>query len=121
MALRVKNISQGFYDATGFHPIRKSGDYDPDRAGDDYSETGRKRKKRKTKAKAKTGAKRKTKAAKSRRKAAPRKKARKTVGKVARRKTAKKVSRSKNPIPLGRWTRSKVKRTPSGDIKVLLY
>jgi hypothetical protein len=36
MAMRVKNIAAGFYDATGFHPIRSSADYDPDRAGDDY-------------------------------------------------------------------------------------
>jgi len=40
-----RNIAQGFYDATGFHPIRSSSDYDPDRAGDDYSQTTRKRKK----------------------------------------------------------------------------
>jgi hypothetical protein len=33
---RVKNVERGFYDATGFHPIRSSRDYDPDRAGDEY-------------------------------------------------------------------------------------
>jgi hypothetical protein len=37
MAMRVKNISAGFVDATGFHPIRSASDYDADRAGDDYS------------------------------------------------------------------------------------
>ena len=31
-----RNVAEGFYDATGFHPIRKSRDYDPDRAGDEY-------------------------------------------------------------------------------------
>ena len=31
-----RNVAQGFYDQTGFHPIRKSKDYDPDRAGDEY-------------------------------------------------------------------------------------
>lgn len=36
MALRVKNVAAGFVDATGFHPIRRSPDYDADRAGDDY-------------------------------------------------------------------------------------
>jgi len=35
-ARRVKNVERGFYDATGFHPIRSSRDYDPDRAGDEY-------------------------------------------------------------------------------------
>jgi hypothetical protein len=33
---RVKNVERGFYDATGFHPLRSSRDYDPDRAGDEY-------------------------------------------------------------------------------------
>lgn len=32
----VENISMGFYDATGFHPIRASYDYDEDRVGEDY-------------------------------------------------------------------------------------
>lgn len=31
-----RNVQAGFYDATGFHPLRASSDYDPDRAGDDY-------------------------------------------------------------------------------------
>lgn len=26
---RLKNIAEGFYDSTGFHPIRKAKDYDP--------------------------------------------------------------------------------------------
>ena len=30
------NVAQGFYNETGFHPIRASKDYDPDRAGDEY-------------------------------------------------------------------------------------
>jgi hypothetical protein len=33
---RRRNIQQGFWNATGFHPIRASKDYDPDRAGDEY-------------------------------------------------------------------------------------
>jgi hypothetical protein len=32
---RRRNVAQGYYDQTGFHPIRSSPDYDPDRAGDD--------------------------------------------------------------------------------------
>lgn len=35
-----RNVEAGYYDATGFHPIRASRDYDADRAGDEYS-TGR--------------------------------------------------------------------------------
>ena len=31
-----KNIAMGFYDAKGFHPIRKSADYDPDRVDELY-------------------------------------------------------------------------------------
>jgi hypothetical protein len=35
-ARRVKNVERGFYNSTGFHPLRSSKDYDPDRAGDEY-------------------------------------------------------------------------------------
>jgi hypothetical protein len=31
-----RNVERGFYNATGFHPLRRSRDYDPDRSGDDY-------------------------------------------------------------------------------------
>lgn len=37
MAKRRRNVERGFWSATGFHPLRRSRDYDPDRAGDDYS------------------------------------------------------------------------------------
>lgn len=46
------NIKMGFYDATGFHPVRKSSDYDPDRVDELYrygrrgKETSRGRKRR---------------------------------------------------------------------------
>jgi hypothetical protein len=33
---RHRNVAQGYYDGTGFHPIRKSSDYDPDRVGELY-------------------------------------------------------------------------------------
>jgi hypothetical protein len=57
---KVKNIAQGYYDATGFHPIRSSTDYDPDRLFDD-SESGRSpRRKKKAKAKKKVSTKRRT-------------------------------------------------------------
>ena len=51
MTMRVKNIAAGFYDAGGFHPIRSSADYDPDRAGDEYSQRPTKRRKKKAVAK----------------------------------------------------------------------
>lgn len=57
-ALRVRNVQAGFYDSAGFHPLRRSADYDPDRAGDDYgartdgSGVRRKRARRTAKAKA---------------------------------------------------------------------
>lgn len=35
---RSKNIAQGYHDATGFHPIRASHDYDPDRLFDSEHE-----------------------------------------------------------------------------------
>lgn len=50
-AKRRRNIAQGYYDATGFHPIRSSSDYDPDRAGDDYSDTGSRKRRSRSKAK----------------------------------------------------------------------
>jgi hypothetical protein len=33
---RRRNVERGFYNRTGFHPLRRSVDYDPDRASDDY-------------------------------------------------------------------------------------
>jgi hypothetical protein len=50
---RRRNVAQGFYDSSGFHPIRASADYDPAIAG----ETGRKAKT--TRSKKKLAAKRK--------------------------------------------------------------
>jgi hypothetical protein len=50
---RLKNVEMGFYDAHGFHPIRASRDYDPDRVDELYrygrggAERGRPRKKAK--------------------------------------------------------------------------
>lgn len=99
MAMRVKNIAAGFYDATGFHPIRSSSDYDADRAGDDYSERRRK-----------PAAKRKKKA--TGRKAKPK-------AKAHRKRTAKAVGRKRNPIPV-KWATAKVRKVGS-DIQVMLF
>jgi hypothetical protein len=52
--MRVKNIQAGYVDSQGFHPIRSSVDYDPDRAGDYYSQKPKKKAKRKTAAKGRT-------------------------------------------------------------------
>jgi hypothetical protein len=56
------NIEMGYYDAKGFHPIRKSRDYDPDRVDELYrygkrgEERSRPRKRRRkgTRARART-------------------------------------------------------------------
>lgn len=102
MALRVKNIAQGFYDASGFHPIRSSPDYDPTRL--DEPERGRYGTAPKRRKKGKGyGSHKKWAAPKSRAK--------------SRRKT--KAKRKKNPIPT-KWTTAKVKRTSSGDVQVML-
>jgi len=48
-----RNVQQGFWDATGFHPIRASADYDSGRLFDDTEEGSYRRKKKKSKAKGK--------------------------------------------------------------------
>jgi len=116
MPIRVKNVAQGFYNATGFHPVRSSWDYDPDRAGDMHSEGGRKRKKARAKPKKRAAAKRKP-AAKKR---VVRRTVKRTVKRAVKRTSAKrKLSRSRNPIP-ATFTSAKVRRLPSGDIQVLI-
>jgi hypothetical protein len=46
-----RNVQQGFWDGTGFHPIRASSDYDSDRLTDDTEGSYRRKKKRKAKGK----------------------------------------------------------------------
>ncbi len=118
MPLKVKNVAAGWYNETGFHPIRRSPDYDPDRAGDDYGsksdgaglKRGRKAGTKRVKAKTKrTATKRAT---TKRRKPAAKKRAVKRV--------VKRVKKAiKNPVP-AKWTKARVKRLPSGDIQVML-
>lgn len=137
MPLRVKNIKAGFYDGQGrFHPIRAASDYDPDRVGEserwldppdptelkaisaqaDFiakeSRKMRAAKKRKAAKAAKKKAARKT--TKGKKKAA----AKKAV--VSAKEAAKAVKKRKNPIPLDRYVHARVKRTRSGDIKIML-
>ena len=84
MPIRVRNISQGFIDATGFHPIRSAKDYDTSRSGEP-----KKYKKH------------------------PKKRATKKATKKAAKKGRKKVAKKRNPIP-GKWTTAKVRRTKAG-------
>jgi hypothetical protein len=104
--MRVKNIAAGFYDAQGFHPIRSSADYDPDRAGDEYSQRKPRAKRRKKPAgrKPKPGA----------RKHAKRSPA---VRRVAS--TLRALGRKRNPIPV-KWVTAKVRRL-GNDVQVLLF
>lgn len=102
MPLRVKNVAAGFYDATGFHSVRSSPDYDPDRAGDDYSQRrwhpAAKRKKKPSGRKPKPGAHRKR-------------------GASAKRRA---TVRKHNPIST-KWTTARVRRTGRGDVQVMLF
>jgi hypothetical protein len=111
MPLRVKNIERGFQDSQGrFHPIRASSDYDPIRAGDTLPSELKK------------------KLARSGRKKATKKAAKKAVKKAAKKKVvargaaklAQRKMRKRNPIPVDRYIRAKVKRTRSGDIKIMI-
>lgn len=44
---RKRNVQQGYYDQTGFHPIRKSTDYNADRVDEYYQYAPKKKKRRK--------------------------------------------------------------------------
>lgn len=98
MAMRVKNVAAGFYDATGFHPIRSSGDYDPERAGDEYSERRTKARRKKPKAKARW-------------KRTP------AVRRAAS--TLRALGRKRNPIPV-EWVTAKVRKL-GNDVQVMLF
>lgn len=118
MALRVKNIQQGFVDATGFHPIRSSADYDDERTGDNYEPRPRKRATKKRKPATK---KRATKKAAKRKVTAKRKPARKANPALKKRKTTAKRKRVSNPLPIGlNWTKAYIRRNEDGDLQALL-
>lgn len=133
MALRVKNIAAGFYDAHGFHPIRRSPDYDPDRAGDDYGAAKdniglRYKRSYSTAARRKAKAKAKPKARKraSKRTSTPAKwfsPSAPDSALVARQRGKKSRTlaylRAKNPIPT-KWVAANVKRV-GNDIQVMLF
>jgi hypothetical protein len=116
MPLRVKNIAAGYYDGNGvFHPIRASEDYDPDRVGESA--------KYKTKAGlrgAKSKAKRAAQIAKASRKARATLKTASKARERAESALKEATKRKKNPIPTNRYVTAKIKRTRSGDLKVIL-
>lgn len=131
MPLKVKNIAAGFFRDGVFHPIRASRDYDPSLVEEakQYAKITPRQKERKAKqAEAIAIAARKAAARAGKAELAPSAK-KKTVGKAAAKssisgKRAKLLSRKskakKNPIPSNRWVPAKVRRTKSGDIKLLL-
>jgi len=168
MAMRVKNISEGFVDGNGvFHPIRSAADYKPKRTGEKKKyATGKKRKPSKAK-KTVTVAHVRTKARKTvaqlKAMLAPKKRVAKKnpglrrvkssssrstllgyaaklpffttisksgksyglyvdLGNEARAKNiiaGTKVA-TKNPLPVGRYVKAKVKRMANGDVKVMI-
>jgi hypothetical protein len=124
MALRVKNVAAGYVDATGFHPIRSSSNYEPSHLSDEkVASREKKRKKKIGRWKVSDAARRQgytnttsTSTSTSR----GRKKTKKTAAKKAAKKVAKKTAAKKNPLPVGKWKAAKVMRTKSGDVKVML-
>ncbi len=127
MPLKVKNISAGYIKGGVFHPIRASKDYEAGRVGEpfDYkkitkAERARKAKRAEEIAKAaRAAAKKKKTASKS---AAAKRAAKKKFAAGETRLAKKAVAKAakKNPIPVSRWVPAKVRRTKSGDIKVMI-
>jgi hypothetical protein len=133
MPLKVKNIAAGFYDSRGiFHPIRAAGDYRPEDVGEAYKYKKATKKQIREKARiaeetAKKARKERYERLKAERAAAkaapaPKKKAARKTAIAAARKALKKATaaKKKNPIPVSRWVPAKVRRTKSGDIKIML-
>lgn len=109
MAMRVKNISEGFVDANGvFHPIRAAGDYKAGRAGE----------KKKYKPGKKAAAKRK---ATSQVKTHKRVAAKRSVADIKKMLGVGKAGGAKkNPLPMNKWTNVKIKPLANGDVKILI-
>lgn len=97
-AKRARNVSQGFYDASGvFHPIRSSADYDPATAGETGKKPRRTRsKKRKAAAKKASSTARHKAATKSRKKTTLRLASR-ALSRSVPLKAGSKVQRARNP------------------------
>ena len=111
MALRVKNISEGYVDGKGvFHPIRAAADYKPKRASE--------KKKYATGKKAKP-----SKAKKTVTVAHVKAKAKKTLAQIKamlKPKTRKVATKKANPLPVGKYIKAKVKRCADGTVKVMI-
>ena len=120
MPIKVKNVAMGFWRNGIFHPVRASHDYDPERAGEDEdAEIQPLRLSKKQSLEAAKHFKR----AYLERKKAEREQAKKKAAKKATKKAAKKAAKKatrKNPIPTNRYVDAKIRRTPRGDIKVIL-
>lgn len=87
MALRVRNISAGYTDGTGFHPIRSASDYDPARAGEKKKKTAKKKAVTKKKATKKA----------AKRRPAKRRVVKRAVKRAVKKTAKKAVRRSGNP------------------------
>jgi hypothetical protein len=121
MPLRVKNIAAGYYDSTGFHPIRASQDYDPGRIGEaEKYKTAKGKKGAKGKAKRAAEVARTSRAARATLKRASGRRKRGEAALEAAKAAKKAAKRKKNPIPTNRYVTAKIKRTRSGDLKVIL-
>ena len=113
--MRVMNAVEGFTDASGqFHPIRGSADYDPGSVGEKKKKARKRKTARKAVGRKTTG-----------RKATGRKKPRKAVvsrsGRLARKaKKAVASGRKRNPLPMGKFVKARVRRRPCGQIDVLV-
>ena len=97
MAMRVKNVQEGFIDGQGaFHPIRASSDYSAKRAGESH-------KKKATKRRTKTTTKRKKPVTK-----------RRATKRIVKKATG---ARKRNPIPAN-WVPARVRKIGQ-DIQVM--
>jgi hypothetical protein len=143
MAVKIKNVAEGFFDATGFHPVRAAYDYAPHRlstkpakgaktAKQKAASVARKEKAKKAEAKrlkekgpwkrsdysARQGYGRVS--AKTAAKRAAKKTTKRAAPKKAVKKAAKKsVAKKRNPIP-SKFTPAKVRTLPGGDVQILL-
>lgn len=134
MPLKVKNIAAGYIKDGVFHPIRASKDYEAGRVGEpfDYKKISKAERARKAK-RAEEIAKASRASAKRRKSASRAVAAKRAAGKkpktgkarLAKKAATKAVSAArkaarKNPIPVSRWVPAKIRRTKSGDIKVMI-
>ena len=107
-----RNVQMGFYDATGFHPIRASRDYDSGL----FDEEGSYRKKKRAKGKKKTGRRKKNASTSRGLPADPAWMKRSDL--VAVRRGGKVILQKRNPLPVGRKVKVRVVRRRNGTIDI---